>query len=41
MQSAIQMEDIKALKEIPALDWTYIRHWLTELKLSTFGLLEK
>lgn len=39
IQSSLQMEDIKALRELPQMDWTYISHWIGTLKLSTFGLL--
>lgn len=39
-QSAIQMEDIKALAQVKSLDMTYIKFWVLKLKLSTFGLLK-
>lgn len=38
-QSGIQMEDIRNLSMIESLDWPYIRNWLHELNLKTFGLL--
>jgi hypothetical protein len=41
LQSAIQMEDIRVLSQIPALDWTYIQDWISKLKLNTFELLNK
>lgn len=33
------IEDIKNLKVIEKLDWTYIREWIGKLKLNTFDLL--
>lgn len=39
LQSSLQKEDILALKEIETLDWSYIRFWISNLKLHTFELL--
>ena len=39
LQSAQQAEDIKLLAEIKDLDWNYIRNWVKELKLNTFGII--
>jgi hypothetical protein len=39
IQSQQQMEDIKALSELPQIDWTYTNQWIQSLKLSTFKLL--
>ncbi len=39
-QSAIQMEDIRQLVALEQLDWEYIRHWVHELNLNTFNLLQ-
>lgn len=41
IQSAIQMEDIKNLVNVPSLDWGYIHSWVNSLKLNTFNLLKK
>jgi Nucleotidyltransferase of unknown function (DUF6036) len=41
LQSSQQMEDIKSLSQMNGLDWDYIRHWVSILKLNTFGLIEK
>jgi hypothetical protein len=41
LQSSIQAEDIKLLSEIKELDWEYIKHWISNLKLNTFGLINK
>lgn len=38
-QSAVQLEDIKALLSVNNLDFDYIRHWITALRLKTFELL--
>lgn len=38
VQSGLQMEDIKALVEMPGMDWVYIRQWINTLKLNTFNL---
>lgn len=38
-QSALQLEDIKNLLEVDALDMAYIRKWVTELQLNSFNLL--
>jgi len=38
-QSAVQMEDIKALLEVDGLDFGYIRYWITALQLKTYELL--
>ena len=40
-KSALQMEDIKTLKEIENIDWGYIADWTGKLKINTFGLLKK
>ncbi|MCW3108933.1 MAG: hypothetical protein JWQ09_3439 [Segetibacter sp.] len=39
IQSNIQMEDIKNLKELENLDWPYINTWIKNLKINTFGLI--
>jgi len=39
IQSGLQIEDIKALVELPGMDWVYIRQWINTLKLNTFNLL--
>ena len=39
LQSNIQMDDIKSLKQKNDLDWKYINNWLEKLKLNTFELL--
>lgn len=38
IQSGLQIEDIKALVELPGMDWVYIRQWIITLKLNTFNL---
>jgi hypothetical protein len=38
VQSGLQMEDIKALVELPEMDWVYIRKWINILKLHNFNL---
>ncbi|QEC57315.1 hypothetical protein [Flavisolibacter ginsenosidimutans] len=38
-QSAIQMQDIRNLLELPTLDKVYIVEWIKELKLTTFDLV--
>jgi hypothetical protein len=40
IQSNIQMEDIKLLAEVKDLDWTYIKYWISTLKISTFNLIK-
>jgi hypothetical protein len=40
LQSGIQMEDIRNLRQIDELDWQYIRNWIDRLNLRTFDLLE-
>lgn len=40
LQGNLQVEDIKALAELPQMDWNYIRHWIFTLKLNTFNLLD-
>lgn len=39
IQGNLQSEDIKILAELPHLDWEYIRHWINDLRLDTFNLL--
>jgi hypothetical protein len=39
IQGNLQTEDIKALAELPQMDWDYIKHWIATLKLNTFELL--
>ena len=39
LQSHLQIEDIKALQLTPGLDWKYINHWIENLKLNTFNLV--
>lgn len=39
LQSEKQMEDIRNLLENGSLDNAYIRHWIEELNLETFGLI--
>jgi hypothetical protein len=39
VQSSLQMEDIKNLKELEALDMQYISNWIKNLNLNTFGLI--
>jgi len=41
LQSNIQIEDIKVLLELNALDRNYIHYWIKTLNLNTFGLLNK
>jgi hypothetical protein len=41
LQSDIQKEDIKALSKTTTLDWNYINHWISSLKLNTFGLIKQ
>ena len=40
-QSGIQMDDILHLWETAALDKSYIRNWISVLKLSTFNLINE
>jgi len=40
IQSAVQMEDIKSLSNVEALDWNYINGWIKKLDLKTFNLLK-
>lgn len=40
IQSSLQMEDIKSLKEFPGLDWEYINTWIGSMKLNAFDLLD-
>jgi hypothetical protein len=40
LQSVFQAEDIKLLSQVSGLDWAYIKDWIKELKLNTFGFLE-
>lgn len=39
LKSEQQILDIKLLAEIRELDWNYIRSWIKELKLDTFGII--
>lgn len=39
LQSALQMEDIRNLKEVENMDWDYIKTWIDKLKLNTFNLI--
>ncbi len=39
LQSNLQMEDIRNLKTVPHLDWSYINHWIKTLNLNTFKLV--
>ncbi|MES1219725.1 MAG: hypothetical protein ABUT20_29765 [Bacteroidota bacterium] len=39
LQSSLQMDDIRQLKEINGLDLSYIHQWIDELKLNTFGVI--
>lgn len=39
-RSNLQIEDIKALKLLPDMDWNYINYWIKILKLNTFGLFQ-
>jgi hypothetical protein len=41
LQSAIQMEDIKNLVVVDNLDWAYISKWINQMKLRTFGLINR
>jgi len=41
LQSNIQKEDIKAISNTTGLDWPYINHWISSLKLNTFGLIKQ
>lgn len=41
VQSGLQIEDIKALVELPEIDWVYIRQWISTLKLNTFNLFNE
>ena len=41
VQSGVQMEDIKALARLPAIDRGYIYDWINTLKLNTFNLLHE
>lgn len=38
LQNEIQKADIKELGKAAGLDWTYIKYWISSLKLDTFGL---
>ena len=38
-QSNLQKSDIEQLWEFENLDKTYIRKWINELKLKTFGII--
>ncbi len=40
LQSVVQMDDIKNLALIKAMDWRYIHTWLSLLKLNTFDLIK-
>lgn len=40
LQSEKQMEDIRSLLKNPAIDRTYLAHWIGQLGLNTFNLLE-
>ena len=39
-QAAVQMEDIKNLSTLPALQKDYVANWIKKLNLNTFNLLE-
>ena len=39
IRGSLQAEDIKILAELPQLDWDYIKHWINNLRLDTFNLL--
>ena len=39
IQSAIQMEDIKKLRQLETIDWKYTNSWIKKLNLDTFNLL--
>jgi len=41
LQSDIQKEDIKAIGSTKGLDWSYIHHWISSLKLDTFDLIKQ
>jgi hypothetical protein len=38
-QSALQIEDIKSLKQLPNIDLDYIKLWAKKLQLNTFNLI--
>lgn len=38
-QAALQLEDIKNLAALPGLQKDYVDHWVKQLNLDTFGLL--
>ena len=40
VQSAVRMADIKSLALLETLDWNYLQHWIAEMNLNTFALLE-
>ena len=40
IQSAIQAEDIRNIGAIKTLDWAYINHWISLMKLNTFDLFK-
>lgn len=40
LQSGIQMEDIRNLRQVDNLDWHYIEDWVSRLNLNTFNLLK-
>lgn len=40
IQSGLQQEDIRTLSTVKNMDWNYIKNWIKELGLNTFGLLE-
>ncbi|MES1220896.1 MAG: hypothetical protein ABUT20_35675 [Bacteroidota bacterium] len=40
LESDIQKEDIKEISKTAGLDWAYINHWISSLKLNTFGLIK-
>lgn len=40
LQSSIQMEDIRNLKQLNTLDWDYINTWIKKLNLNTFAIME-
>ena len=39
LQSNLQMEDIRTLSDIKALDWNYIKYWTSKMQLQTFQLI--
>jgi Nucleotidyltransferase of unknown function (DUF6036) len=41
LQSDIQKEDIREIGKATGLDWPYINHWISLLKLNTFGLIKQ